>query len=295
MGGRPMSPRVERAAATRDRAAGRGALACPTQASGFAPGCAPGPAPGSGPGSAPGPEYGSAPGPAHSPGYSPRMSPGPARDTSTRMVHDMTADTSARLGGRMAARAVPGTGVAVAWLILGLWTVCMSVGLGCAVPRRLWPQSDIEGYYLGNPTASRWVLVAARHSDFKNAVLAYLDLALREERERSGDLYVRFVGIEQLENEPGSEYDAVVIINTCIAAGLDRRVDSFLRDQPTYDDIMVVTTSGDGDWMPCPVDYQVEAITSVSKRSRVQPLVAEILDWLRPRLNASGLDPSSRP
>lgn len=158
------------------------------------------------------------------------------------------------------------------------------------MPRRLWPQSDIEGYYLGTPTASRRVLVASRHSDFKNAVLAYLDLALREERERSGDLYVRFVGIEQLQNESGAEYDAIVVINTCIAAGLDRRVDSFLKQQVTPDDIMVVTTTGDeDDWMPCPVDYEVEAITSVSKRSRVQPLVAEIVAWLWPKIGASEL------
>ncbi len=176
---------------------------------------------------------------------------------------------------------VAGVAACVSWL--GAWDI------GCAVPRRLWPQSDIEGYYLGTPTASRWVLVASRHSDFKNAVLAYLDLALREERERSGDLYVRFVGIEQLQHEPGAEYDAVVIINTCIAAGLDRRVDSFLKQQVRPDHIMVLTTTGDDDWMPCPVDYEVEAITSVSKRSRVQPLVAEILDWLWPKIGASEL------
>jgi len=149
----------------------------------------------------------------------------------------------------------------------------------------MWPQHDIEAYQLGVPSMQPRILIVSRSSDFKHAILAYLELSLNDELDRSGSLYVRFIGIDHLPVEQSEDYDAVVILNTCIASGLDPKVKRFLERETDHDKFIVLTTSGDGDYLPDPAKYGVEAISSASTKARVQPVVSRIQDALRTRLD----------
>ncbi len=165
-------------------------------------------------------------------------------------------------------------------LLLSLLIVIVTGLTGCSVPRRMWPQHDIEAYQLGEPSMQPRILIASRSSDFKHAILAYLELSLNDELDRSGSLYVRFIGIDHLPVEESEDYDAIVILNTCIASGLDPKVKRFLEREVDHDKIILLTTSGDGDWLPDTDKYGVEAISSASTKARVQPVVSRVLERL---------------
>jgi hypothetical protein len=146
----------------------------------------------------------------------------------------------------------------------------------CVVPRLIWPQSDIARSDLNLPSSEKSVLVASRASEFKDAVVARLrqDLA-------AAPAYVKFIGLDDLEREDAAAYDAVVIMNTCMAWGLDPKVDGFLKRSKDRSNIVVLTTSGNGTWMPKAEGRGFDAIASASKKTDVDKIADTILEKLR--------------
>lgn len=154
---------------------------------------------------------------------------------------------------------------------LSLFILCF-MQTSCFVPRYIWPQGDIQIDELNDPVLEKKVLVASRSSEFKDAVVAEVKEAFSSE-----PVYMKFVGIDQLKKENAEDYSAVVIISTCIAWKLDRHVNRFLNDHDDQSNMIVLTTSGDGDWLPKKDGRNFDAISSASKDDKTSEVAETIV------------------
>jgi hypothetical protein len=133
------------------------------------------------------------------------------------------------------------------------------LSIGCSVPRRIWSGDDIEPSELHEPSAGNRVLVAALSSEFKDALVARVKSDFADE-----PVYIKFIGLDDLDEEHAADYAAVVLINSCIAWGLSPKVDSFLERHDSLETVIVLTTSGDGGWLPDKKGRSYDAIATAS-------------------------------
>jgi hypothetical protein len=148
--------------------------------------------------------------------------------------------------------------------------VLVVVGLafcGCAV-------RAVKTTEAGDPWAGNKVLIATQRSEFKEAVVSRVVEDLR------ADLcYVKVIDLKALKDEPATEYDAVVVVNTCKAWSLTRGASRFVKNFEDKEKVVLLTTAGGGDWMP--KSAGVDSITSASKSQKVDPLADEIVGRVR--------------
>ena len=98
---------------------------------------------------------------------------------------------------------------------------------------------------------------------------------------RNEQVYMKFIGIDQLQKEKGEDYSAVVLISTCIAWKIDRHVNGFLDDHQNQSNMIVLTTSGDGDWLPRKDGRNFDAISSASKDDTTSEVAETIVSKVR--------------
>ena len=86
------------------------------------------------------------------------------------------------------------------FLLFGLLLLSVSImQVSCfSVPHLFWPQKDIQPTELNEPSLGKKVLVDSRSSEFKDAVVKKIGEAFKDE-----PIYVKFIGLEQLEKEDG--------------------------------------------------------------------------------------------
>ncbi len=154
--------------------------------------------------------------------------------------------------------------------------LALCVTAGCALPRLFTPQSDIEGYVAVYGSGEHSLLVASRSSAFKDAVVEGIDRAFAGE-----SVAIKFVGLQKVKYEDAGDFDTVVIINTCIAWGMDPQVDGYLNKYSDASNIIVLTTSGAGDWLPKKQNRTFDAVASASEMMRVDEVTAEIVEKVR--------------
>jgi hypothetical protein len=117
--------------------------------------------------------------------------------------------------------------------------------VGCAAPQHFWPQKDIVGTNEGIIHGEKMVLIASRSSDYKIGLVAELQKQLA-----FAQISHQTIGVKLLDKVDSMDYAAVVVINSCLAWGLDKDVSHFLDRQNTTANIILLTTSGDGLWLP---------------------------------------------
>jgi hypothetical protein len=152
---------------------------------------------------------------------------------------------------------------------------------GCAVPRMIWPQKDIAPAEINSSSLAKRVLVASLSSEFKDAVVARIRGELEGEA-----IYIRIVGLDRLDEEDATSYDAVILINTCIAWGMAREVDSFLERPTDYRHVIILTTSGDGAWLPDKKDREFDAIATASEKADVEAVAGRIISKTKTLLDS---------
>lgn len=148
--------------------------------------------------------------------------------------------------------------------------------LNCAVPRLVWPQKDVQSQEMNDPSLEKTVLVASRSSTFKDAIVERIQKAFAGQ-----PVYMKFIGLDQLDDEDGDAYTAVVMINTCIAWGLDRHVGRFLDRHESHGHMIVLTTSGDSHWVPDMKGRDFDAIAAASTEADVDTVAAKIISKIQ--------------
>ena len=142
----------------------------------------------------------------------------------------------------------------------------------CAVPQKMWPQKDMAASEIAGAANAPTVLLAARSSEFKVALVERLESMMAEENIR-----LKIVGVEDLKTVNGEQYDAVLVISTCLAWGFDEEVRSFIERHPNHDNMIFFTTSAAGDWMPDKEEFSYDAISSASELSDVESAARNIM------------------
>lgn len=138
------------------------------------------------------------------------------------------------------------------------------------------PQADADVHEVGKEVFGTRILIASRDSDFKVEIARRIGEALRDE-----PVYVKFIGIKQLANEAGSDYTAIILMTRCTSWSMDPEAKTFLEKNPELSNIVVLVTSGDGDWKPDMEGKKFDAITSASVMADTDSVAEEILEKLR--------------
>ena len=150
--------------------------------------------------------------------------------------------------------------------------------LGISVPHYFWPKKDIETSELNQLSFEKKILVAARSSEFKDAIIEKIT-----EEFKGDSVYFKFTGLKSLKSEDIGLYNAFVLINTCMAGGMDPVAKDFVKRRKDKK-IVVLTTSGDGGWLPKIKDQSFDAIATASEKNKTAPVAKEIIDKIRTSL-----------
>ena len=124
--------------------------------------------------------------------------------------------------------------------------------LGISVPHFFWPKKDIETSELNQAFLEDKVLIASRSSEFKNAIIEKIEEAMKND-----SVYVKFTGLKKLRDED---------------------------HQKGKNNIVILTTSGGGDWLPKMKYQSFDAIASASEKDNVDSVAKEIIDKIRSKL-----------
>ncbi len=144
------------------------------------------------------------------------------------------------------------------------------IQMGCSMPGKVWPQKDIELFQVNDPSTKTRVLVASRESGFKSALVKRIR-GYYEGR----PVYVKCTGIDALSRENAGDYSCIVLVSTCIARGLDPEVLNYIEANPYYYEFIVLTTSGNGAWMPEIKHEEVDTVSSASVMADVDEKALE--------------------
>ena len=123
------------------------------------------------------------------------------------------------------------------------------------------------------------VLIASRSSEYKKQLVGELQKHLS-----SAQIPHTTIGIKQLEKVDLTGYAVIVIINTCIASGLDHDVRTILDSQETTANIILLTTSGVGSWLPDKRGRDFDAISGASDKEKVGDVARDLLARIQTRL-----------
>ena len=159
------------------------------------------------------------------------------------------------------------------------WIALLFLLAACAAPQRFWPQEDIIGSETATPDGKQIILIASRSSEFKKLLVAKLHEQLAE-----NGFGQKTIGVQGLPQVNTSNYAAVVVINSCLAWGLDTDVQTFLDREKTATNIIVLTTSGKGAWLPDRCDKDFDAISAASKMTSVDTVVNDVMASIKSRL-----------
>jgi hypothetical protein len=132
-------------------------------------------------------------------------------------------------------------------------------------------QGVIESYEMSNPEAKHRVLIASQGSSFKNALVDSINAYLK-----SRPIYFKVIDVTKLDSIQEEKWDAVVLIHTTEQWKLQPDVKAYLERVKDLNKIILVTTSGSGDWKT--TDYDVDVITSASKSQELPILTHRIID-----------------
>ena len=101
------------------------------------------------------------------------------------------------------------------------------------------------------------VLIATQKSDFKRAVVSDIKEILENKTN-----YIKVVDVKWLPNESLDDYNAIIIINRCLAGRPDPRVEAFIDNVQDKSKVILLTTGRLDSWEP--ESSVVDAMTSAS-------------------------------
>jgi len=152
--------------------------------------------------------------------------------------------------------------------------------VGCALPQHYWPQKDIaasdENTIPGKPT----VLIASRATEYKKQLVEELRRELS-----TAQISHTMIGVNQLGKINPTDYAVIVVINTCLAWGLDDEVSDFMNRQQSTGNIILFTTSAEGTWLPEKDGRDFDAISGASGKENVHDVVRNLMARIQKRLS----------
>jgi len=133
---------------------------------------------------------------------------------------------------------------------------------------KFWPRQADELEF-GNSEYARHVLISTQGSDYKEAVVQRL-----VEQLGTDSIYIKVTDVSNLETISPIDWADIIILNTSIADQMSSSTSDFLERVGPSDKIMVVTTSGGGDFTP--PNLKVDGITTASRMNETEIIATRI-------------------
>jgi len=120
--------------------------------------------------------------------------------------------------------------------------------------------------------ADKTVFIAAKKSEFKDAVISKVKTELEKDKNT-----VKLFEMNKALKEPVDSYGAVIIVNTCMAWQVEGKVKKFLKKLSDTDKkkVILFTTVGGEDWAP--KGTGVDFVTSASKIAKADTIALVII------------------
>jgi len=134
-------------------------------------------------------------------------------------------------------------------------------------------QRVITSSEMGSPGMKQKVLIASQGSNFKNALVESLTIHLKAD-----SVYIKVIDVTTLKDIKEEDWNAVVLIHTTEQLKMQLDVKAYLDHAKDLSKVIVMTTSGSGEWKA--KDYNVDIITSASRKEELPVLIKEILSRL---------------
>ena len=134
----------------------------------------------------------------------------------------------------------------------------------------LYSQGIAPSFEVNRPDLKQKVLIITQGSKFKDALVSHLIEQLKQK-----PVYIKVIDATALSGVKEEDWNAVVLINTCEMGKLQPDVKNYLTQAKNFNKVVLLTTSGSGDWKP--KDVAVDSISSASKKEHVPSLSANIL------------------
>jgi hypothetical protein len=136
-----------------------------------------------------------------------------------------------------------------------------------------------QSYEINAPALEQRVLIATQGSAFKDAVVSALIAHLKER-----NVYVKVIDVSALPGVDEGKWSAIVVIHTWENWKPQADAKTFLERAKDLKKVIVVTTSGRGDFKM----EGVNAITSASVMANAPAIAAKIESRLAPLLETGG-------
>ena len=140
---------------------------------------------------------------------------------------------------------------------------------------------SVQPFTAGDINAATRVLIATQSSEFKEDIVAKIIKAFEKE-----PVYIRIIGIQKLKHESVDDFQAIIIIDTCIAWRMSDAAANFIKKIKSREKekIILLSTADDEDWLP--EKAGVDAVTSASKPDKSNQIANIIIKRIRMRLES---------
>lgn len=120
------------------------------------------------------------------------------------------------------------------------------------------------------------ILIASQESEFKSALVEAITQKLESEK-----CCLKITNLKKILKEKPSNYEVIVIINSCWAGQQTRIAEKFLKNltENEKQKVIVITTANSVDWKNKITG--IDAITSASKMNNVNLLSADIVTKIK--------------
>ncbi len=145
----------------------------------------------------------------------------------------------------------------------------------------LFPRKDFAHATYGKSSAVHHILISGTKSDYKEAFVSRILDSLKAD-----SIYISVIPLKDLKKTLVQNYQAIFLIDVCIAWAEENKVLDFVRKNKNYKGFVVYTTAGDPNGcgsksFPAGID----AISSASDAAKVPELLKTILGMLHNKMS----------
>ena len=143
-------------------------------------------------------------------------------------------------------------------ILIGIGAVIVLLVIISGIYLLIHVQDVAEPMEVGSPEMNKKILIATQGSEYKNLMVDTLTARLKGE-----DVYISVIDISGLKEINQEDWDAEIIIHTTEGYRLPEVVKEYLEKVDNPDEIILLITSGSGEWKP--EECKVDVLTSASK------------------------------
>jgi hypothetical protein len=152
--------------------------------------------------------------------------------------------------------------------VIGIGSVAIVVAGFLVWYRIHFAMAPVQGFAVNDASAERHVLIATQGSEFKDRIVAGI-----VERLRPRSIFIQVIDVNALPGIDVGEWDAILVLHTIEYGNAPDAAQSFVDGAGGTGKIVVLSTSGAG-------DFTMEGIDAIASASRITDVPARVDELL---------------